>query len=920
MCLPEPILGVFNSKNIGFEIVVDGVGMLPCVRTCRNSSTIIECNPQTTSFIDVHSRERILNYIDPCSFYASFYDVSNKPSTLDNLPTKVYTVSAGTETQLTNMALSNLLAASFATQNNLYIDIRNEHGHSLGYYRYGTNIYPVSIWYAQNQDSAELVTYETHGWPILIKQRQDYASDFSTLSIQFPVSDNPKPLVYLDQGYYALNFPNTRNRFTVLSDSFNTDHLGYTDTVSFVIPKAPHFLTSVRYLKQTYTAAGSSEYDIYAHNYFDNLFELTTLISYDGLSTPISDKPVRWNQSGVKSFVNSDAGYGAYYMADAGVAKDMFSACFFAFDRKDTPDLSHFRMSDVEGVYKQFSYFADGDINVDAVHTPDDTAVNVGLLEILPDDVFAEIQQGEFDVPDGRSLIALFLTSAEFDDIQYLSSLFAEGYDRRLSIKEENEAFSYTGDEYQQYDLVIRGYKFLDGKIVVEEKKTDILIIKSVTDRSRFFFSNNYLADKGGFGRVARNRRDFCGSYLQSGIEMRLRNSPTDEDNANNVITTIFGQFSLDILGKKQVGSHTWYCVEWDENIAQTTTNRGWIRAGVVNDKPYDHSVYITASLGRFIKDLMKLNENLDRIQRQLGYETDNLVQRITRLRQRSHDCDGLISVGKFFNEVIGSDSEKPTPVYLDEIEYEGDVSEYLNIAGTQVAVDTAILPFCDYMGVRLSDNTVIDLHHLFVGWDVLNHPEDDTIEAMSAVYKLFVNCVQFVGLLPQSLGCNVDAATWAGDLGSVSADFVFVQETEKNTTDDLQSMYRRNSSDIDIISDMIPHSLIKYQNRYVSNISNNTHIYSILYVILNDIKNGSKAYIDDFCAYCKIRSFEEILHNERIFQNVTNFSKFWYFYRREINIVTDWLDIDVIWQKLDECNRIVMKEFVRQLYEISNK
>ena len=898
------VLGVFNPDSIGFEIIVNSVGGSPAVRTCRNTETVIICdtNAAPESFIGINDREKILNYTNPCSFYSSFFAASSKSAHANDAKTNLYAYDSKRKSiPLTNSTLYNVLTRCFSQSGKVYIDIRNEHNHSLDYYKhYGSEDSFAQIGCSWGDDAIEYLNYETYGWPVLILQIPDGLTmpngqaTTIPLSLQFPVNGNAKPMIYINSGYYDAGYPNTRNRFLNLSESVNTDNSGYTVPAKFAVPCMPGFAVSMRYLKRICTVQPESDYEIYAGHYIDNLFELTQLANEDGLIIQHPSNPVKWSMLDIRSFVNEEAGYGSYYMADIGAAEDLSSVCLFAVDKKEKADSNFVRQdaADIESVFSRFAYVGDS-LNVDHVQLPDGSNVNVGRMDLLPDEVFDAVMSGEFHVPDGRSLIALFITKNEFDRILEFSALFAAGYDRRLTLKRHDVKFTYDGKEYQQYSLLLRGYKYSGDGLTVTEEDTDIIITRSTNDCSRFFFSNGYMADKMGIGKTEKNWNDFYGSFLLPGVTMNLRKTPNDDDDSN-IITHITGKIELRILGKLQVKAHTWYCVEWDASKLGTNVNRGWIRAGIDDDASYDHDVYITASLNRFIKDLDSLNKELDLIQQQNeGWSIDNTIDRITRLRQRSHakwqyvdifECDWVLDlIGYFLDKVIGSSARNPDPVYLDDIDYDGGIKESVEINGVQTDVDTNIQLFLDYMGVRLDNGLVIDLFHLFVGLDVLNHENLDTSSIMQlidsiyseyayllsgGVHELLLQYMRRITELPRDIGSNVDAATWIGDIGSVAADYVS-NETSGNT---IEYYYSSRASDVDIISDIIPHIIIyAIQLKLYMGNGTNRYIEPVLWQQLCEIQSGSKLFKNKFSAYLKNKTLDDLQ------SDVYKFSMCWY-------------------------------------------
>ena len=274
--------------------------------------------------------------------------------------------------------------------------------------------------------------------------------------------------------------------------------------------------------------------------------------------------------------------------------------------------------------------------------------------------------------------------------------------------------------------------------------------------------------------------------------------------------------------------------------------------------------------------------------------------------------------------KVIGSDSEDPDPVYLDDFEYEGGAKEVIDIGGTSVSIDTNIQMFCDYMEIRLSTGTIIDLHHLLVGWDVLNHVNTDTSDIMADIKRIYTiyalaaahndpfledKYLRRLRSLPTNIGSNVDAATWIGDIGSVSADW---QKRNKSTQQTLKDYYNSRASDMDIVSDIIPHSIYGYQLQIQEK---RRMMEYILYGQLNRLQVfGTREFIYKFRKYLDLRSSSKPL-SAWACEDMDKFSICW-FIRDEYSEYLDMDDAMALKFKDDitKINKNVWKEFMLQM------
>jgi hypothetical protein len=206
-------IGDFASAGFGLEIVVERIGYRPKIALARKPENVIEVTSldptvthapnDATYFMHWHDKEECLNFIDPCAFWGSFFANTlrvRKPAE-DEFGRK-----SGAE--IYDILLrgayddSNPTAGNFYNRNRAQIDVRNEHGQSLNYYKnYGTDI---RLTLNKNANIAtEIKSYYGTGWPYLTIAKLDYpAGSGADAEVYFalPVGDNAKPLLFLSAG------------------------------------------------------------------------------------------------------------------------------------------------------------------------------------------------------------------------------------------------------------------------------------------------------------------------------------------------------------------------------------------------------------------------------------------------------------------------------------------------------------------------------------------------------------------------------------------------------------------------------------------------------------------------------------------------------------------------------------------------
>lgn len=202
------MLGKFAAGSpFGIEIVVERIGRRPKIAVARKAENIVEVNTlaagadDATVFFHWNAKEAILDFIDPCAFWGSFFAAklrvwNGAHSDFDKLSGKeIY------ETVLRGTAQG---AANFINRNRAIIDIRNEHGNSLNYYQAdGPNI-QLTLDAAADIDTCE-INYYTSGWPSFSINNTDLPAgttgDKIVVRFALPKTASTRPLIYISAGY-----------------------------------------------------------------------------------------------------------------------------------------------------------------------------------------------------------------------------------------------------------------------------------------------------------------------------------------------------------------------------------------------------------------------------------------------------------------------------------------------------------------------------------------------------------------------------------------------------------------------------------------------------------------------------------------------------------------------------------------------
>jgi len=174
-------IGIFDNTGFSLEIIFDDYDYDPTLEILETIDSVrhfIEVDTLAGSandyekMLDRHNREEVLHYLDPASFYGSFY--------FEELGYK----DSGSFEKLNNGEdIYVNVISKFANKNELYIDIRNEHGHSFNYYEFVNggnskqNAYyfkyldgsPIKLKYEDpslTNDELQFSEYYNNGWPL----------------------------------------------------------------------------------------------------------------------------------------------------------------------------------------------------------------------------------------------------------------------------------------------------------------------------------------------------------------------------------------------------------------------------------------------------------------------------------------------------------------------------------------------------------------------------------------------------------------------------------------------------------------------------------------------------------------------------------------------------------------------------------
>ena len=331
-------IGVFEAGNhAGFEIMLKDHKHTPDLGMARASEHIVQVAaagsmPGNEPIATMRKREEILNFIDPAAYFMMFYESGVE-----------YKTSTGTATVITGFSnIYNNIVNKFYTKNVFYLDIRNENGYSINYYKdnqgqsggldYGRH-FEMEL---DGSGMQEQVYYQNY-WPLFTLPSTfppDTVNDKRLLGLAFRVEYNPEPLVYLDYGFLPDDFPGQTTGAAQFVDILPPPPLAtWSDTVEIAIPNIPSlagntipaYLMRLYIVRKTQPAGGLPVTGVPRTHYLDNVFG--PILAAPAYQTP---QPAQWRVDLGKKYLNASKELGFEAMVQTGMAFSATEIIFFA--------------------------------------------------------------------------------------------------------------------------------------------------------------------------------------------------------------------------------------------------------------------------------------------------------------------------------------------------------------------------------------------------------------------------------------------------------------------------------------------------------------------------------------------------------------------------------------------------------------
>lgn len=588
---------------------------------------------------------------------------------------------------------------------------------------------------------------------------------------------------------------------------------------------------------------------------------------------------IKWHITNSVSYTDEIAGYGQPFIAKIGVGEDVSNVYFFALieAEKITSDSSNNvnLMPNVLSI--EYGYQVDFK-KIDFIDS-NSNSKSILISDALPDSVHDLLIDPSIIDKDGRSLIFIAIDKSELPQIVTAMNALEADFDKRLVLRnKQNKVDSFGILNYTEYDLFIEGYKFNNGNVAVLEQSTNIKILND-KEYPRLFASSAAIENFDGLNSIDENRKHFSHSFLQTDALLNIRSTPAIMN--NNVLFRARGLTYFTILQKtKDNQNQTWYNIEWKDGyvgIAPNTLNQpqkapsspnnnGWIRPNIKESNIFDRVFYPVASFEKFIIDFLNLTKGMDI---NANSQNDTLTQRITRIRQMTKEGG---DISDLFDEIITQTNTIPDPpVRLNDL--------YNNVP---VGASENLELFVDYFGIKLANNKIIDLHHLFIGLDVLNFKR--------------VNFQITTYIFTLDISNNIDYSTWVGDIGAAPQDYINSKDAayevdwqtmnpnasqQEKESAFLTHYYKTRAKDEDLLADIYSHIMHSQLNTYLFYDPSFNNIATALYYFNLSIKSDDKRAFEEFFQYLNIDPTVPIIDQQNVYNyakaEIHKFSIIWY-------------------------------------------
>jgi len=472
-------LGDFDSNGFGFEVVLESIGFEPTFAIARNLNHVVQVTALSGTPTDAeefeyfHDKEEILNYIDPCAYFAAFYHEK----------LKVVNSSSIVTTESGN-GVYDTVVTKFVNKNSTYLDIRQPQGYSFNYYKdFGKDI---KIAYSSGGTVATTNFYQ-NDWPLMRIASTSFPTGNTTTSknnikLSLPEGVNALPVVYMDAGYQdnrSFRKARRKDRFVELtvSSSWTSELTLMTpnrDGQSGTTPICSY--TKLRHLAKVNTSspvATANKTLGYGH-YLD---QLVAAFDFDMPFTGTNDISIRRYNKAVYADMSTEMA--ADFIADVGMADSSNQIVFFAFPSEYHTSSKKVLPGDFgisTSTYTGSSSFLElleerveaGDLRKSQVTI---SSVNKEYLKLEDDELFRNaLSSNELE-----TTILINLTKTQYNTlVTTKNSQFSSKYRVFLGVSSHTNANDDLNNPYTSFELTLKGLEEVSSAVQSKQVLTGI--------------------------------------------------------------------------------------------------------------------------------------------------------------------------------------------------------------------------------------------------------------------------------------------------------------------------------------------------------------------------------------------------------------------------------------------------------------
>ena len=442
------------NRPVGFEVVLKDRFFNPDVTYLKGLEHIVTATAPGAGVIEgnedisnMRKREEILNFIDPAAYFSVWREVGVDYKSDGNAAAEI----SGISNLFTN------ILSKFYTKNTVYLDVRNENGYSLNYYKdnggkIGDSDYGKHIKISLNQGSTISYNYYTNYWPIFTFIVSGNNAGYNEIDISFRKAEfNPKPLVFLDYAFTGIdlnNLPQDSERFW---NEPYTDPLplNWSNEFNFLFPNIDSLLVSLVssiklvLIKEVYPTNPINT-SIPKNHFLDNVYgPITDLPDFGKYNSSY------WMSSLGKRYVEySELGVSGIVEVGIGVSSQdvMFFNRLIAIRENPFDYLDDF--NDFESGMTSTNKLLVESMNEDLLKKKNE----LNYFLITKSGVSNEILEIARDNGASHSISSLYMTRSQYDNIiTGISNLSPYTHDLYMNIEglvsdfDDNDKFYYSG-------------------------------------------------------------------------------------------------------------------------------------------------------------------------------------------------------------------------------------------------------------------------------------------------------------------------------------------------------------------------------------------------------------------------------------------------------------------------------------------